>query len=249
MTNAFTRKLRRFADFSDEELAALERLSARAEPRRRGAHLIRQGERPEFVQLLLSGWAYRYKLLKNGSRQIVGYLLPGDICDLHVSLLGEMDHSIALLTDADVVQIPAGDLQAIMERHRRIERALWQVSLVDEAILREWLTNIGQRDAFGRIGHHLCELWHRMKSVGLVDPHDRFDLPLTQEELGDSLGLTPVHVNRIIRRLRDDGLIDVKQKRVTVLDPARLTRITEFDADYLHLGEPPRKPSPQTRRG
>lgn len=174
-------------------------------------------------------------MLRDGRRQILGYLLPGDICDLHVTLLGEMDHSIALLTDAEVVAIPAKGLQEVMERHRAIERALWRATLVDEAVLREWLTNLGQREAFSRVGHHLCELWHRMRIIGQVDEDEQFDLPLTQEELGDSLGLTAVHVNRVLKRLRDNGLIALKHKRLTLLDPRRLTAVTGFDADYLHL--------------
>jgi CRP-like cAMP-binding protein len=115
-----------------------------------------------------------------------------------------------------------------------IERALWRVSLADEATLREWLANIGQRDAFSRTGHHLCELWHRVKTMGLVNESDEFDLPVTQEELGDALGLTSVHVNRTIKRLREDGLITFKQKRLTLLDPERLTHLTGFDPAYLH---------------
>lgn len=200
----------------------------------RGRDLARQGDRPIAVQLLLSGWAYRYKVLKDGSRQIVAYLLPGDICDLHGTMLGELDHSIGLLTDADVVSVPAEEMREVMERHRRIERALWRASLADEATLREWLANIGQRDAFGRTGHHLCELWHKMKSIDLVDDSEEFDLPMTQEELGDSLGLTSVHVNRTIKRLREEGLIALKQRRLTVLDPRRLAAITGFDPAYLY---------------
>lgn len=239
MGNAFTRKLSRFADFSDDEFAALESVSANPEHRARGGDLIRQGERPDAVQLLLDGWAFRYKVLKNGRRQILGYLLPGDICDVHITLLNEMDHSIGLLTDAEVVTIPAQQLQELMERHRRIELALWCSVLVDEAILREWLTNVGQRDSFGRVGHHLCELWHRMNSVGLVNENEQFDLPLTQEELGDSLGLTSVHVNRTLKRLREDGLIELTNRRLTVLDPMRLAEVTGFDSAYLHLGHDP----------
>jgi CRP-like cAMP-binding protein len=249
MTNAFTRKLSRFAEFSDEEIAALERLSANPEHCERGRDLIRQGDRPDVVQLLLDGWAYRYKVLKNGRRQILGYLLPGDICDVHITLLSEMDHSIGLLTDAQVVTIPSPHLQEIMERHRKIELAIWCAVLVDEAILREWLTNMGQRDAFSRVGHHLCELWHRMKSVGLVNEDEQFDLPLTQEELGDSLGLTSVHVNRTLKRLKEDGLIALTQRRLTVLDPKRLTRVTGFDATYLHLGHSPKARMQKPRHG
>lgn len=233
MTNAFIKKLSRFSSFTDEELAALERLSAKPEQRARGKDLIRQGDRANAVQLLLRGWAYRYKVLKDGSRQIVGYLLPGDACDLNGMILGEMDHSVGLLTDAEVKTVPAEELRDVMERHRAIERAFWRLSMVDEAILREWLANIGQRDAFSRTGHHLCELWHRMKTIGSVDDH-AFDLPLTQEELGDSLGLTSVHINRTIKRLKEDGLITIAQRRLTVLDPQRLTQITGFDPAYLN---------------
>lgn len=238
MTNTFTRKLSRFVDFSDEEAAVLERLSANPEPRHRGTDLIRQGERADVVNLLLQGWAYRYKVLKDGQRQIVGYLLPGDICDLSVALLNEMEHSVGLLTDAQVVQIPADELQAALDQNRPIERALWCSTLVDEAILREWLTNIGQRDAFSRIGHHFCELWHRMRAIGLVSDHE-FDMPLTQEVLGDTLGLTAVHVNRTLKRLREEGLLSVNNKRLTVLNPQGLTKRTGFDPSYLHLGEAP----------
>lgn len=233
MTNAFVRKLGRFAEFTAEEQAALEHISANPEPRTRGRDLVRQGDRSTVVQIMLAGWGFRYKVIKDGSRQIVGYLLPGDICDLHGLMLGEMDHGVGLLTDADVASVPAREMRELMERHRPIERALGRASMVDEAILREWLTNIGQRDAFSRIGHHLCELWHRMKIMNLVDEDNQFDLPVTQEELGDALGLTSVHVNRTMKRLREDGLIALGQKRLTVLDPRRLTDATGFDHSYL----------------
>ncbi|MBA2771456.1 MAG: Crp/Fnr family transcriptional regulator [Sphingomonas sp.] len=236
MTNAFTRKLSRFVDFSDEEIAVLDRLSANPEPRQRGIDLVRQGERTDVVNLLLRGWAYRYKVLKDGQRQIVGYLLPGDICDLHVALLNEMEHSVGLLTDALVVQIPADEIHVTMNENRRIERALWCSTLVDEAVLREWLANIGQREAFSRIGHHFCELWHRMRDIGLVSD-DQFDMPLTQEVLGDTLGLTSVHVNRTLKRLRDEGLLSIHNKRLTVLNPQKLTKLTGFDPSYLFLGK------------
>lgn len=233
MPNAFIRRLSRFARFGQEERTALERLSAKPDQHMRGRDLVRQGDRPNAVQLLLSGWAYRYKVLRDGSRQIVAYLLPGDVCDLHGTMLGEMDHSIGLLTDAEVATVPAEEMREVMDRHRPIERALWRASLADEAILREWLTNIGQRDAFSRTGHHLCELWQRVKNVGLVSDSDEFDLPVTQEELGDALGLTSVHVNRTIKRLREEELIALKQKRLTLLDPERLAHVTDFDPAYI----------------
>lgn len=240
MTNAFIRKLSRFGELTDEEIGVLESLSANHEHRPRGRDLIRQGECADAVQLLLEGWAFRYKVLKNGRRQILGYLLPGDICDLHITLLSEMDHSVGLLTDAQVVTIPSQQLREAMKRHPQIEQALWSAVLVDEAILREWLTNLGQRDAFSRAGHHLCELWHRMRNAGLVNEDEQFDLPVTQEELGDALGLTSIHINRTLRRLREEGLVAIRQKRLTVLDTKRLTQATGFDPAYLHLGQRPR---------
>ncbi len=233
MTNAFIRKLSRFAEFDADEMEALSAVSRRAELRPRGRDLVRQGDRPKTVQLLLSGWGFRYKVLKNGKRQIVAYLLPGDVCDLHGTMLGEMDHSIGLLTDAVVAPVPTEEMRELMNRYRQIERALWRSSLADEATLREWLANIGQRDAFSRTGHHLCELWHRMKSMDLVDDGEEFDLPVTQEELGDSLGLTSIHINRTIKPLRGEGLIALKQKRLTLLDPKRLSAVTGFDPIYL----------------
>lgn len=235
MTNAFIRKLARFGDFTLEEQQALVRICANAEQRTRGKDLVRQGDRSSRVQLLLSGWGFRYKVLKDGSRQIVGYLLPGDICDLHGTVLGRMDHSVGLLTDAEIALVPSGEMLELLELHRPIERALWRAALVDEAILREWLANIGQRDAFSRIAHHICELWHRMQAIGLVSGENSFHLPLTQEELGDALGLTSVHVNRTIKRLREQGLILIENKQLTVLDAMRLINVTNFDPTYLRF--------------
>lgn len=232
MTNAFIRKLSRFVDLSHEEIAALERLSAAPEPRQRGKDLVRQGERPRILNLLLSGWGYRYKVLKDGQRQIVGYVLPGDLCDLHAALTDEIEHSVGLLTDAEIVQIPLDDFHLAVRQHRGIERALWRSTLIDEAMLREWLTNMGQREAFERVAHHICELWHRTQAVGLVSDH-QFELPMTQEVLGDALGLTSVHINRTLRRLREEGLLLVHNKRLTVLNPNELTKITGFNPSYL----------------
>jgi CRP-like cAMP-binding protein len=238
MISAFITKLASFVDLGDDEISILEHLSSNPEERRRGEVLVEQGQRSDRVNLIVTGWAYRYKVLNDGRRQILGYLLPGDLCDLHASLLREMDHSIGLLTDAQIVTIPSEVLNSVIRRHSSLARAFWRAALVEEAILREWLTNVGQRDAVSRIAHHLCELWFRMMSVGLVSADDEFDLPLTQEEIGDALGLTTVHVNRTIQRLRLQGLIKLKQKRLTVLDPQRLLQATDFDATYLLSGRP-----------
>jgi CRP-like cAMP-binding protein len=237
MPNAFVRKLRRFTPLGDEEVAALVRLVANPARHPRGTDLVREGERPEATQLLLRGWACRYKILSNGKRQIVGFLVPGDSCDVHVTLLDVMDHSIELLTDADVVAIPAGKSKRLMERFKRIETALWCSTLVDEAILREWLANMGQRDGHARVAHLLCELWFRLKAIGQVDEREEFDFPLTQEQIGDALGLTPVHVNRMLKRLKEERLIALEQRRLRLLDPPRLFAFCGFDPSYLHPGQ------------
>lgn len=237
MTNALIRKLSRFAELDGADIKALEELSSHARLRVADGDLIREGARPEFVFLLLEGWAYRYKLLKDGSRHILAYLIPGDLCDIHIYMLRQMDHNIGVLSDSQVVAIPPDALMAVMKNHPAIQQALWWGTLVDEATLREWLVNIGQRDAFQRIAHLFCELWLRMKAVGLVDAEDQFDLPLTQTEIADTMGLTPVHTNRMLQRLRADGLIALGKGRLTILDPKRLAFVSGFRPNYLHLGD------------
>ena len=234
MSNAFVRKLRRLADLDDSEISALLSLTAHPRPGRRGDELIREGERPDTVQLMLSGWACRYKLLGDGSRQILAFMLPGDLCDLHVSLLDHMDHSVALLGGAQVATVPVAEIHDVMERYRKIERALWCSTLIDEAILREWLISEGRRSAMQRVSHRLCELRWRLELVGMVARNGEFDLPLSQEDLGDSLGLTSVHTNRTLAKLKDRGLVEISHRKARLTQPERLAEIAGFDPAYLH---------------
>lgn len=235
MGNPLVRKLNRFLPLDEEEVALVESLSRN--PKTLPAHrdLIREGGKPEHVFLLMKGWAYRYKLLPNGQRQILAYLIPGDLCDIHIFLFDEMDHSIGLLSEAEVVAIPAGEMMDVMNRFPRIERALWWATLVDEATLREWLLNVGQRDAYERLSHLFCELAVRMETVGLVDDDGSFALPLTQTELADTTGLTSVHVNRTLQRMRRDKLITLGQQRLRILDRSRLRQVAGFNPNYLHV--------------
>lgn len=232
--NPLIRKLETFAELEDEDKVVLRALTGVPRTYRAGQDLIREGDRPDHVFLLMQGWAQRYKILPSGARQILAYLMPGDFCDIHIFVLKSMDHSIALLNDARVVAVPAQDMLDLMTDNPRIERALWWATLVDEAILREWLTSMGQRDAFPRIAHLLVELWLRMRSIGLA-PEDVLSLPLTQTDLGDALGLTPVHVNRTLQRLRADGLISLSRKQLTVHHPKKLMELCAFEPNYLHL--------------
>ena len=195
--------------------------------------LIREGDRPDHVILMIEGWAARYKLLPDGARQITAFLIPGDFGDLHVTVLGHMDHGITTLTRSKVAFIPRAGIDALTERPSLI-KAFWWATLVDSAVLRAWIVNVGRRDAAEAVGHLFCELYVRMKNVGLVNGR-RFELPLTQEEIADALGLTSVHVNRVLQRMRSDELISLRQGLLTILDYRRLEEASGFDANYLHI--------------
>lgn len=231
-------KLGRFVPLTEPEREALKNLSRNARAYERGSDLIAEGDKPDSVFLLLEGWAFRYKHLADGSRQIMAYLIPGDLCDIRIFLFEEMDHSIGLLSDALVVKIPALEILELMDRFPRIERAMMWATLVDEATLREWLLNVGQRDALQRLSHLFCELCVRLRVVKLVDKDETFAMPLTQAELADTTGMTTVHVNRSLQRLRRDGLIVSKDGNLTILDFKRLAELSGFNDVYLHTDGP-----------
>jgi CRP-like cAMP-binding protein len=196
--------------------------------------IIREGESPDHVHLMIEGWAARYKVVPDGGRQITAFLIPGDFCDAHVTILRQMDHGIAALTPAKVAFIPQAVFEELPLGRPELGRALWWATLVDEAVLRSWIVNLGRRDAFEGVAHLLCELEVRLRHVGLVED-GHFDLPLTQEALADALGLTPVHVNRVLQRLRKEGLIRLSAGTLTILDAAGLRRAAGFDPAYLHV--------------
>ena len=205
MENLLTRKLEKFAPLSLDDRQLLDDIVTPSHIVPAHSDLIREGQASSEVRLVLKGFACRYKLLPTGGRQIVGYLLPGDFCDLNVFILKAMDHSIGTLSPCTVVDIPRRRILELTDRPG-IARAFWWVTLVDEGTLREWLLNIGQRNAAKRIGHLLCELLTRLQIVGLAEA-DRYELPLTQSDIADTLGLSNVHVNRSLQTLREMGLI------------------------------------------
>jgi len=238
MADVLYRKLSHFTDLTEQDRRAIDLLTADRFDMPARHTLVQQGERPSDVYLLLEGWGYRYKILPDGGRHILAYLVPGDLCDIHIFILKAMDHTLALLSRATVAVIPKKRMLEVMNDHPRIQRALWWATLVDEAILREWLVNIGQRDAYERVAHLFCELWARLSAVGLA-AEDHFTLPLTQEELGDTVGLTAVHVNRTLQRMRAEGLIEFHRKQLTIRDPRRLMDAAGFEPNYLHLERRP----------
>jgi CRP-like cAMP-binding protein len=194
--------------------------------------IIRVGENPEFVHLMIEGWACRYSIVDDGQRQITAFLVPGDFCDAHVIMLGQMDHSIGALGQASVAFI-SKDLMTEVAERPCLTRSLWWASLVDEGILRAWLVNMGRRNASGRVSHLVCELHARLLSVGMGGDNT-FEMPLTQEDLGDALGLSPVHINRVLRRLRERGLMTFSNRKVIILDLDALKQEGGFNPLYLH---------------
>ncbi|MCV3209987.1 Crp/Fnr family transcriptional regulator [Mesorhizobium sp. YC-39] len=195
--------------------------------------LISEGEKPSDVHLVLQGFACRYKILQDGRRQIMAYLVPGDICDLHVFLLDHMDHSLGTLSTCEIVDLPRTVVLELLDRPN-IARGLLLSTMVDEGTLREWLVNIGQREAEPRVAHLLCELLARLRSVGLVSDQ-KYTLPLTQVELADTMGMTPVHMNRVLQSLRRKALISLESNQLTVLNSKRLESEAGWNPNYLHL--------------
>ena len=238
MSNPLIRKLEVADGLTDEDRATLERLCDHAQQVAADKDLTCEGDRPENVHLVLDGFAARYKLLADGKRQIMAVLLPGDFCDLHVAILREMDHSIMTLTPCTIVTIPRATIIELTENHPRINRALWWSTLVDEGVLREWLVNLGQRQAEERMAHFFCEMLVRLQTVGLAD-ESSYALPLTQAELGDIFGISSVHVNRALQDLRKADLIILKNRRLEIPDVDRLKAYSGFRPNYLHLSSRP----------
>jgi CRP-like cAMP-binding protein len=233
--NLLSRKLENFAALSLDDKRFLDEVTRTSREVRAREDLISEGDAPGHVHLILEGFACRYKITPGGGRQIIAYLVPGDFCDLHVFILKAMDHAIATLTPCRVVDIPRATVLDMTERPA-LARALWWATLVDEAVAREWLVNIGRREAPERIAHMLCELLFRLRAVGLANG-DSYELPITQGELADTVGLSSVHVNRSLQALREAGLISLKDRRLVILDAKRLTEFGGFDPNYLHLAE------------
>ena len=196
--------------------------------------VLRQGDVPTVAHVLLDGHTYRYRLLHDGRRQITAVLVPGEICDLEAVMRGRADYSVGALTKCVLGEIPAEQVADPVALGPEMARVLWRRVLRDEAISREWLVNMGRRSALERVAHLLCELRVRMEGVGLAR-NAEYDLDFTQVELSDILGLSPVHVNRILQQLRRTGLIKLLAGTVTILDETTLETVAGFDPAYLQM--------------
>ena len=232
---ALIRKLEHGALLSSEEKRALENAcgSVRQLPPR--TNLVSEGDPAPKVNVILEGFACRYRLQSDGRRQVVGLLLPGDMCDIRVCILKQMDHSIGAITRLRVAMITPEEMDELTSSFPRVTQALLWHELVTSATQREWLLNIGQRTAYQRLAHLFVELYLRLRSVGMTQ-HNSCDFPLTQNDLADATGLTPVHVNRMLQDLRHDGLIELERKHLRIPDIERLKDVAMFNPNYLHLG-------------
>jgi CRP-like cAMP-binding protein len=228
------RKLESIALLSAEERQALQDLPVQVMVLRADQDIVRIGDSPSQSCLLLEGFTCVYKLTAEGKRQIMALHVPGDIPDLQSLHLKVMDNSVATMTPCTVGFIQHEDLCRVCDRYPRITAALWRETLVDASIFREWLLNVGRREAYNRMAHLLCELLVRLKAVGLVEDHT-FNLPITQGELTDAIGTSNVHVNRVLQELRANGLIRTTGTRVHIPNWDRLKEAGEFDPLYLHL--------------
>ena len=233
MNGALVHKLRQFGPLSNQEQSLVESASFAVRQIESQHDLVREGDRPTHCRFLLDGFACRYKVLEDGRRQIVGLHVPTDFCDLTSLLLGTLDYSLATLTPAQVALIPHMTLLDWTRHNPGLSRLLWRATLVDAAISREWIVNVGRRTAYQRTAHLFCELVQRLRSAGLANEH-ACELPLTQVQLADALGLTPVHVNRTLQWLRSEKLVEFAGGMLTVRNWRELKQAAGFDPAYLH---------------
>jgi CRP-like cAMP-binding protein len=197
-------------------------------------YIVREGDKPRHTCLILAGFAFRHKVAGNGGRQIFSIHMKGDLADLQNSLLGTADHNLQALTHVEIALIPVEAIQKIAFDRPAVGRAMWYETLVEGSIFREWTLNVGRRDARTRAAHMLCEFALRLELAGLSE-RDRYELPMTQEQLADALGLTSVHVNRTLQGLGADGLISRTNRSVQIEDWPGLAKVGDFDSAYLHL--------------
>jgi CRP-like cAMP-binding protein len=198
------------------------------------SYLVREGDPPQYCAVLVSGYAYRQKLTGDGSRQIIAIHIPGEALDFQNIFLDEADHNVQMLTRGEVAIIPREPLQALVRERPAVAHAVLVATLVEASIFREWVLNVGRRNARARLAHVLCEFAIRLDSAGLATELG-YELPVTQEQLADVLGLTPVHVNRTLKALEAEGLIKRTKRSVSFPDWDRMRGVADFNQRYLHL--------------
>lgn len=229
----FANKLRRLVDLPEAAEAGVQGLKFRLGNVGSSRYLVREGQESADCCVLLEGFACRHKLSGDGSRQIMSFLMKGDIVDFQQIFLPVADHNVQTITEAKVAWVPKTELNELTRQFPAISAALWKDCLIEASVFREWVLNVGRRDARARIAHMLCEFVTRCSEVGLGSP-DQFHVPMTQEQIGDATGLTPVHVNRMLRALDEIGVIKRAGRDFRVSDWRLLQKIGDFRSEYLH---------------
>jgi len=230
------RRLETRRALSEEDRNAIRALPFTYRTLEASTYMVREGEPPQICTILLSGFAYRHKITEKGARQILSLHLPGEFLDLQNSMLEVADHNVQTLTRAEIAAVPVTALHRLVTEHPAVARAMWIDTLVDAAIFREWLVNVGRRDSHSRIAHLLCEFALRLEMAGLAS-HYRYELPMTQEQIADCTGLTPVHVNRVLKDLGRQGLISRERRSVAIANWEGLSHAGDFNSRYLHYEE------------
>jgi CRP-like cAMP-binding protein len=225
---------------AEPDLAALRMLPFARRTVERDAFIAREGEEPTYCSLILEGCAFRQKVVRNGTRQIISFHFPGEFIDLQSCLLAVNDHGVQALGACSLAVVPRKALLALIAQRPVLARAAWLDTLIEGAIVREWVVNVGRRNARARIAHLLCELAIRLEST--TENGKAYHLPLTQEHIADATGLTSVHTNRTIQALRREGLFSLASGRLVVHDWKALRSIGDFSELYLHrdVGQPKR---------
>ncbi len=230
---ALIRRLRTYVEISPEDIAIIRELPIAVRDYEAGQAVVRDGSRPEESCLIVEGFCARSKTLADGKRQILSIHIPGEIPDLMSLFLHVMDHDLSTLTAAKLGFISHDSLRKLHRRSIDVAEMFWRDTLIDAAMFREWIVNVGQRPAPSRLAHVMMELRERLRVIGRLDDNG-FEMPLTQEEIGEALGITGVHVNRVVRQLREDGVVELQRGRVHVLDESKFRDLADFDDRYLH---------------
>lgn len=236
ITAPFIQRIASVIRLSEQEKAAIRELPVREADIKADQDVVREGDSPSRLFFIVEGMTCTYKVVSEGKRQIVGFHLPGDAPDLQSVHLRVLDVSIATMTPCKIGFVPHPAILEACDRFPRLTAAFWRHTLIDAAIFREWMANIGQRTAPARIAHLLCELYVRFQAVGLARG-DTIDFPITQVEIGEAMGLSSVHVNRSLKELRSKGYIAYRDSVLQVLDWEGLQMAGDFSPDYLHLRE------------
>jgi CRP-like cAMP-binding protein len=230
----FLKRLRVSTDIDEDDERAISALPITVKRMANGDPIALLGDRPSACCLVVDGFVLRSKDVSEGHRQILAFHQPGDIPDLQSLFLHVMDHDVTALGNSILGFIPHPPLRNLIRNRPNIAAALWRDTLTDSALFREWICNVGQRDATSRVAHLVLELFTRLKAIGRTDGQS-FSFPATQVLLSDAVGTSVVHMNRVIQELRSQGLLQFERGRFSILDETRLRQIADFDTLYLHL--------------